>query len=104
MGLIVGVILNLINQGSEIVGLQFGQINYPKFFLTFMVPFSVSIYSSTTTKLKFFTGEFAFIDAELICKSCKKSKQKVKKGERVKDCPECPPGKARWKIIRLLNI
>ncbi|MCZ6692986.1 MAG: hypothetical protein O6939_03680, partial [Bacteroidetes bacterium] len=48
ISLIVGLLLNLINQGDQL--LENAQIDYLKFFLTFLVPFLVSTYASTTTK------------------------------------------------------
>ena len=51
IALIVGIILNLINQGEKIFILAFEDINYYKFFLTFIVPFSVSMYTAITMKL-----------------------------------------------------
>lgn len=46
IALIVGLILNIINQGELIFTLNFSQINYFKVLLTFFVPFGVSLYSS----------------------------------------------------------
>lgn len=100
MAVLVGLILNLINQGQAILALNFAQINYPKFFLTFLVPFSVSLYSSTTTKLKFYTGELAFVEAELMCKKCRNFTQNVQPGEKVKTCPECERPTA-WKPLHV---
>ena len=50
VSLIVGVILNLINQGEAIFGLNYTAINYYKLLLTFSVPFLVSVYASFQTK------------------------------------------------------
>ncbi len=50
LSLIVGIILNLINQGVEICTLDYQHIHYLKLILTFLVPFLVSIYSSAFTK------------------------------------------------------
>jgi hypothetical protein len=50
VSLIVGVILNLINQGDAIFAMDFGHINYYKLILTFAVPFIVSVYASIQTK------------------------------------------------------
>ena len=50
VSLIVGVILNLINQGDSIFSLEFQHVNYVKLILTFLVPFAVSVYSSAQTK------------------------------------------------------
>lgn len=57
IALIVGIILNLINQGEKIFILAFEDINYYKFFLTFIVPFSVSMYTAITMKLNLYAGE-----------------------------------------------
>ncbi|NCS87520.1 MAG: hypothetical protein COW71_06505 [Ignavibacteriales bacterium CG18_big_fil_WC_8_21_14_2_50_31_20] len=50
VALFVGIILNLINQGENIINLNFDALNYFKVLLTFFVPFAVSIYSATKTK------------------------------------------------------
>jgi hypothetical protein len=44
----VGTILNLISQFEAIIILNFGEINILKAIITFVVPFSVSIYSAAT--------------------------------------------------------
>ena len=51
--LFVGIILNLINQGDNILHFRFEVLNYFKIILTFFVPFAVSIYSATKTKKGF---------------------------------------------------
>ncbi len=51
MSLIVGTILNCINQGECFVNQNFDQLHMPKFLITYTVPFFVSIYSSTVAKL-----------------------------------------------------
>ena len=43
---IVGIILNIINQGNIIFSLDFEKLNIFKLLLTFTVPFCVSMYSS----------------------------------------------------------
>ena len=50
VSLIVGVILNLINQGDAIFAFDYAHINYYKLILTFAVPFIVSVYASAQTK------------------------------------------------------
>ncbi len=50
VSLIVGIILNFINQGDAIFSLDYSAINYTKLFLTFLVPFLVSVYASIQTK------------------------------------------------------
>jgi len=50
--LLVGIILNLINQGQYLIRLDFVELNYFKFILTFFVPFAVSVYSAATVNNK----------------------------------------------------
>lgn len=52
IALVVGMILNIINQGEFLLTLSFEEINYYKFFITFLVPFSVSIYTAIMMKPK----------------------------------------------------
>lgn len=52
LSLIVGTILNMINQGELIALFKFDQINYFKLLLTYMTPFMVSVYSTATTLMK----------------------------------------------------
>ena len=96
IALIVGIILNLINQGEKIFILAFEDINYYKFFLTFIVPFSVSMYTAITMKLSFHVGEKVVEDTILKCKNCK-NKQEVKKEQTIPFCKNCNE-KTQWKI------
>ncbi|MEZ5009129.1 MAG: nitrate/nitrite transporter NrtS [Chitinophagales bacterium] len=52
VALVVGVILNLINQWTAIIELQWNTINYLKLTLTFCVPYLVSTYASVKTELR----------------------------------------------------
>lgn len=52
MSLVVGTVLNCINQVECFVNQDLDQLNITKLLITYMVPFFVSIYSSTITKLK----------------------------------------------------
>ena len=47
--LIVGTILNLINQGEVLMAMNFNAINWGKLLLTYSVPFIVSGYSIART-------------------------------------------------------
>ena len=51
VALVVGIILNLINQGENLVTFNFKQLNLLKFFVTFSVPYLVSTYASVKVKL-----------------------------------------------------
>jgi len=52
VALVVGLILNLINQGDKLIALDFKQLNLLKFFVTFSVPYMVSTYASVKVKLE----------------------------------------------------
>jgi len=45
---IVGSILNIINQGELIMTHQWDKISFFKLCLTYLTPFTVSVYSTTT--------------------------------------------------------
>ncbi|WP_394331364.1 nitrate/nitrite transporter NrtS [Roseivirga misakiensis] len=52
MSLVVGTILNCINQGECLVNQELDQLNLPKLLITYSVPFFVSLYSTTIIKFK----------------------------------------------------
>lgn len=93
---VVGIILNLINQGDKIIAFDFANISYFKFFLTFTVPFCVSMYTAITMKLKFHVGEKAVDDATLRCTSCNGCID-IKKEQIIPFCSKCNE-KTQWKI------
>ena len=96
IALVVGIILNLINQGEKLIILDFQNINFFKFFLTFTVPFCVSMYTAITMKLKFHVGEKAVDNAILRCSSCNHCLE-VKKEQVIPFCDNCNE-KTKWKI------
>ncbi|MDO6621268.1 nitrate/nitrite transporter NrtS [Oceanihabitans sp. 1_MG-2023] len=51
VAIVVGLILNLINQGEKLIALDFKHLNLLKFFITFSVPYMVSTYASVKVKL-----------------------------------------------------
>jgi len=102
VALVVGVILNLINQGGQLVNLEFGQINYLKLCLTFLVPYLVSTYSSVMAKRNFMPGEVSQIDVHLECKNCKETEANLKKGEIIPECTTCGAS-TNWKVSKKSN-
>lgn len=46
IALIVGTLLNIINQGDLILNMMIDKINFVKLTLTYFVPFFVSIYTA----------------------------------------------------------
>ena len=97
VSIIVGLILNFINQGEALIMAQLGQINLTKGLLTFIVPYLVSTYSVTKVKLDFKIGEIAAVNADLSCQNCGKSKQKSVTGTKIPICPNCLE-QTNWKI------
>ena len=93
---VVGIILNLINQGDILLSFNFEQLSIFKLLLTFTVPFCVSMYTAISMKLKFHVGEKAFDDAKLRCTSCN-SCIFIKKDQTIPFCENCMD-KTSWKI------
>jgi len=50
VALVVGTILNLINQGDALLG--FAAVSWPKIILTFLVPYCVSTYGAVASRLR----------------------------------------------------
>ena len=50
VALVVGTILNMINQGDALLGLA--AISWPKIILTFLVPYCVSTYGAVAARLR----------------------------------------------------
>ena len=96
IAIIVGTILNIINQSEAIFSLDFHSIDYVKSLLTYMVPFLVSTYTAISMKMKFKIGELTQVDANLECNNCKKN-LKVYKNERIPICSNCNE-QTQWRI------
>ena len=96
IALIVGIILNLINQGDYIFSFEFEKINPFKAILTFFVPFFVSMYTAVTMKMKFHVGEKAIENITLRCKICNSCKN-LQKEEVIPFCNICHE-KTIWKL------
>ena len=99
IALVVGVILNLINQSEAIFSLNTNEINMFKLVFTFTVPFCVSMYTAISMKLKFHVGEKAIEDLTLKCSSCNQC-QTIKKEQLIPFCPRCQD-KTKWKITSI---
>ena len=88
VSLVVGTTLNLINQGDILVNLDIQNLSLLKFFLTYLVPYSVTTYTATAMKIEFQIGTKAVIDANLECKICG-AKIHVNQGDLIPECPKC---------------
>jgi hypothetical protein len=99
IALVVGIILNFINQGNLIVNADVEHINFIKMALTFTVPFCVSMYTAITMKIKFSVGEKAASAAILTCKNCQ-HKIHIKQQQIIPFCNYCQD-KTTWKVESL---
>ena len=87
ISVVVGTILNFINQGDLILAMEFERMNQTKAALTYLVPFLVSTYTAVTLKLKFQIGTPSAIDTNLKCK-CGNTTH-VKEHEIIPECKKC---------------
>jgi len=99
IAIVVGIILNLINQGEYLIHLDFANINFFKAGLTFLVPFCVSMYTAISMKSKYHVGEKATFGAILNCKVCNHDHE-VKQNEIIPFCSTCKD-KTSWKIKKI---
>lgn len=98
VALVVGIILNLINQGEKIISLDLGSINLFKFILTFFVPYGVSAYSAAQANLTFTAGDTATLNSEMKCENCT-NKENFVRGEIVTKCNKC--GTQNWNLLSI---
>ena len=96
VSLIVGTALNLINQGDVLLGFDLTNLHLIKFFLTYLVPYSVTTYTATAMKIEFQIGTKAVVEADLACKKCGKEIH-VHKNELIPECPSCGLA-THWKL------
>lgn len=88
IAIVVGLILNLINQGDVLLAGEFGRVSWTKFAVTFLVPYSVSTYTNVVSQLKYQPGSMAPADARLHCDACGHTLA-IKKQEFVPACDHC---------------
>lgn len=96
IAVVVGIILNIINQGDIIFDLDLEKINFLKMSLTFIVPFCVSMYTAVSMKIKFHVGEKAPTDATLKCKGCNGCIH-IKQDQTIPFCETCHETTS-WKV------
>lgn len=96
IALVVGTMLNIINQGDFIIHMQFEKINYFKFILTYLIPFFVSTYTAININMNPKVGGKLIIPATLTCKGCNASVH-VEKNTPIPQCSHCKNA-TQWKI------
>jgi hypothetical protein len=99
VALVVGTVLNAINQGDRLWGLRFGEVIWWRVALTYLVPFCVSVYAATRTRMRFAPGCEAWRDARLSCDGCRAETATVERGATVPACPRCGPATC-WQVDR----
>lgn len=102
VAVIVGIILNLINQSEALIQFDLSNLNYLKFILTFFIPFGVSVYSSVRMRLNIKVGTRAKIDAVVNCVSCEQNTFEIKKDDLIKDCENCGEN-TKYKVVEVIH-
>jgi len=97
VAIVIGSLLNIINQGEALIHLDIAGVDFVKFFLTYLVPYGVASYTAVALKLEFHLGTKSIANADLECRICKK-KIHVKEHEVIPECGECGL-KTRWKLV-----
>ncbi len=96
VSLIVGTLLNLINQGDLLLSLELEKLHLIKISLTYLVPFCVATYTATALNLDFKIGSKAVLKADLECKKCK-YKIHIHKDALIPECPHCGI-QTKWRL------
>lgn len=102
VALLVGIILNLINNPQLFFDFSGSELNSLRILLTFLVPFFVSTYSSVLSNSNLKPETISPIDALLQCKSCRETDFHVHIGQEIKECPKCKK-KTRWSPRRIFS-
>lgn len=89
VAVVVGILLNLINQGEHIISLSFGSLHKIKFLLTFFVPYLVSTYTAVSFYIKFKPGTISKASLKLKCKNCNETKIDVENSVSIPECKNC---------------
>lgn len=97
IALVVGTLLNLINQGEYLLSFALQQLAWGKFFLTYTIPFFVSSYTAISLGFEFKIGDVAPVTSNVACKNCKKTISHITKGELIPECTQCGL-KTKWKL------
>ena len=96
---VVGTLLNLLNQGTPLIALNFNTVNWFTFGLTYAVPYIVSTYTGTAARLRFDPGVRAAYTASLQCKDCGEQRA-VAENDMVPECGKCKTN-TKWQITAI---
>ncbi|MFZ2890564.1 nitrate/nitrite transporter NrtS [Sulfuricurvum sp.] len=97
IALVVGTILNLINQGDALIAWEIEKVSWGKLLLTYCVPFLVSTYTAVSIGFEFKIGDVSPVTSQVRCKRCKTSMLTITKGELISECAHCGL-KTKWQL------
>ncbi len=98
VSVIVGTALNLLNQGGPLFAADWAGITWWKIGFTYLVPYCVSTYNLTITRLRFDPGARAPESAHLECQKCH-AHITVMNEQIIPDCPNCA-SHSDWEPVR----
>ncbi len=101
IAIVVGTILNIINQGDYIFHMAFEKINFYKLVLTYFLLFFVSAYTAVSISMMLKIGDRAMATTNIACNNCQSSSH-IDKNEIIPECPKCGVT-GRWKAIEKIN-
>ncbi len=101
IAIIVGTILNLINQGPALLHLNFLHLSWSKFTLTYCVPYFVATYSASMTRMAFKVGRISHLDADIKCMNCNQEEITLHRGEVIPACKLCKE-KTQWELMQVM--
>jgi hypothetical protein len=100
LSLVVGSLLNVINQWDLLIGGALSGLPAIQVILTYLVPLLVSDFASVSAQLRFRQNTPSSVSADIKCSSCKGTHRHVNKYELVPSCPVCNDN-TRWKPVKL---
>lgn len=99
VSVVVGSLLNLINQGDVLVPFDLEHLNVFKLVLTYIIPYGVTTYTAVSLKLEFTIGRHAIIETDLECQTCHTPVHvHVKEHQLIPECDTCGIN-TYWKAI-----
>jgi len=97
VSMLVGIILNLINNPGIFSSLGFEEIQFSRVILTFIVPFGVSTYSSILSNTSLKPGKISQKNGTLKCNSFKQTRFTVNIGQQSDAYSQCKKD-THWKL------
>lgn len=97
IAVVVGTVLNFINQGDVLISVDTANIAWGKLLLTYCIPFAVSTYTAISIGFQFKIGDPSPVDYAVRCSRCKNSIIALHKNELIPECENCAL-KTQWKL------